>query len=166
AGILPDGPGLRDVHRGVGTAQIGRDAGEGVEEVQILDVVGPIDRLHRDAFRREPGSAGCGRLRHRGREIDAGEVRNTGHDAIVSVVPSAYLAIRLNCEQRRTPPPRRLRSSRRSISARHLVLDIYHAPLLASPAQPRISRTCVPTAPPPRHPTCRPSRWMRSRNLT
>ena len=34
AGILPDGPGLRDVHGRVGAAQIGRDAGIGVEEVE------------------------------------------------------------------------------------------------------------------------------------
>ena len=37
AGILPDGPRLGDVHRRVGAAQIGRDAGIGVEEVEALE---------------------------------------------------------------------------------------------------------------------------------
>ena len=43
---------------GVGAAQIRRDAGIGVEEVEAVDVVGAVDRLHRDAFRREPWG-GC-----------------------------------------------------------------------------------------------------------
>ena len=45
AGILPDGPGLGDIHGRVGAAQIGRDAGIGVEEVEALQVV----RRHRPA---------------------------------------------------------------------------------------------------------------------
>src|SRR5262249_59006589 len=80
-GILPDGPRLRGVHGRIGAAQIRRHAGEGIEEGQTLYVLGPVDRLHRDSFRREP--RGSGRWRFRGREIDAREIRNAGHDAIV-----------------------------------------------------------------------------------
>ena len=57
AGILPDGPGLGDVHGGVGAAQERRDAGIGVEEVEAGEVGRTIGRLHRDAFGREPGAA-------------------------------------------------------------------------------------------------------------
>src|SRR6185436_10795756 len=64
AGILPDGPGLRDVHGGVGAAQVRGDAGIGVEEVETFHVVRSEHRLHRDAFRRDPGSGGA-RRRHR-----------------------------------------------------------------------------------------------------
>ena len=38
AGILPDGPGLVDIHGGVGAAQIGRDAGPGLEEIDAFEV--------------------------------------------------------------------------------------------------------------------------------
>jgi hypothetical protein len=81
AGILPDRPGLGDVHRGVGTAQIGRDAGIGVEKVEPGDVVRPVDRFHRDALRREPRFRGGGnRCRNRrGREFHLGEIRNSAH---------------------------------------------------------------------------------------
>ena len=39
AGILPDRPRLGDVHGRVGAAQIGRDAGIGVEEVEAGEIV-------------------------------------------------------------------------------------------------------------------------------
>ena len=63
AGILPDGPGLVDIHGRVGAAQIGRDAGIGVEEVDAGEIVRAVDRLHRNAFRRQPGLGGCRRTR-------------------------------------------------------------------------------------------------------
>ena len=82
-GILPDGPGLRDVHGGVGAAQIGRDAGIGVEEVEALDVVRAIDRLHRDAFGREPGGGrgGGGRNGSFGK-LDLAEIWNLRPSAL------------------------------------------------------------------------------------
>ena len=80
AGILPDRPRLGDVHGGIGAAQIGRNAGEGVEKIETVEVLRSIGRLHRNAFRRQPG---CGRSRHlrHGRcgEIDRCEIRNAGH---------------------------------------------------------------------------------------
>src|SRR5262249_15047018 len=54
AGILPDGPGLSRVHGRVGAAQIRRDTGIGVEEIEPLEVVGRVGGLYRDAFRGEP----------------------------------------------------------------------------------------------------------------
>ena len=60
AGVLPDGPRLRHVHGRVGAAQIRRDAGIGVEEVEAGEIVRPVGGLHRDAFRREPGLAAAG----------------------------------------------------------------------------------------------------------
>ena len=41
AGILPDGPGLGDVHGRVGAAQIGRDAGIGVEAIEAGEIAAP-----------------------------------------------------------------------------------------------------------------------------
>src|SRR4029077_5461949 len=81
AGILLAGPRLRDVHGGGGTAQIGRDAGERVEKVEPLDVLGSVDRLHRNAFGREPGWSNGGGRRGARRlgERDLGEIRNAGH---------------------------------------------------------------------------------------
>ena len=61
AGILAHGPRLRDVHGGVGAAQIGRDAGIGIEEVETLQIVRAVGRLHRNAFRGEPGAGAAGR---------------------------------------------------------------------------------------------------------
>jgi len=55
AGILPDGPGLGDVHGRVGAAQIGRDAGIGVEAIEPVEIGRVIDAVDRDAFGREPG---------------------------------------------------------------------------------------------------------------
>src|SRR5437660_10496591 len=58
-GILAQRPGLRYVHGGIGAAQIGRDARGSVEEIEPIEVTGPVDRLYWDAFRREPRVAGC-----------------------------------------------------------------------------------------------------------
>ena len=38
AGILPDRPGLVDIHGRVGAAQIGRDAGPGLEEIDAFEI--------------------------------------------------------------------------------------------------------------------------------
>ena len=82
AGILADGPGLRDIHGRVGAAQIGRDAGIGVEEVEARRSSGAIDRLDRDAFGREPGfgartfAGGADRGKFK---RDVGEIRNLRH---------------------------------------------------------------------------------------
>ena len=57
AGVLADGPRLRDVHGRVRPAQERRDAGIAVDEVEAGDVGGRIGLLHRDAFGRQPGIA-------------------------------------------------------------------------------------------------------------
>ena len=80
AGILPDGPGLRRVHRRIRPAQIGRLAGIGVEEIETLEVVFAVDRLYGDRFRRHPrrGRTVAGGNRRIG-EVDAGEIRDLSH---------------------------------------------------------------------------------------
>ncbi|MGY2804836.1 hypothetical protein ACVIHF_001566 [Bradyrhizobium sp. USDA 4506] len=80
AGILPDGPGLVDIHGRVGAAQIGRDAGPGLEEVDAFEIGLAIDGLHRDALGRQPrlGARSRGRTGH-GLEGDIGEIGNAGH---------------------------------------------------------------------------------------
>ena len=85
AGVLPDGPGLGDVHGRVGAAQIGRDAGIAVEAGDAVEVVRAVGGLDRDAFGREPGlGAACRRARdRRGGEIDLGEIRNAAHGFII-----------------------------------------------------------------------------------
>ena len=55
AGVLADGPRLRDVHGGIGPAQEGRDARIAVEEVEPGRVGGGIGFLDGDALGREPG---------------------------------------------------------------------------------------------------------------
>ena len=52
ARILPDGPGLLDVHGGIGPAQEGRQAGIGVQEIEALDIAWAIGRLKRDPLGR------------------------------------------------------------------------------------------------------------------
>ena len=65
AGILPDGPGLGHVHGRIGPAQERRHTRIGVEELDAVAVLGPIDPLHRNALGRHPGFA---HGRHRGRD--------------------------------------------------------------------------------------------------
>ena len=60
AGILPDSPGLVDIHRGVGAAQIGRDAGPGLQEIDAFEVAFRIAWLDQDALGREPGFGAAG----------------------------------------------------------------------------------------------------------
>ena len=87
AGILPDGPGLVDIHGRVGAAQIGRDARPGLEEIEAFEIGLAIGRLDRNALGRQPrlGLAGgrCGRDRLKG---DIGEIRNAAH-ALLSLLP-------------------------------------------------------------------------------
>ena len=59
-GILPDGPGLVDIHGGVGAAQIGRDARPGLEEIDAFEIAFRIARLDQNAFGREPGLGAAG----------------------------------------------------------------------------------------------------------
>src|SRR6185437_654714 len=53
--ILPDGPGAVCIHGGARTPEIGREARQGPERLELLEVEGGVKRLHRDAFRRLPG---------------------------------------------------------------------------------------------------------------
>src|SRR5260370_34501569 len=53
-GILPDGPGLVDIHGGVGAAQIRRDARPGLEEIDAVEVAFAKARLYENAFGRQP----------------------------------------------------------------------------------------------------------------
>ena len=89
AGVLADGPRLRDVHGRVRPAQERRDAGIAVEEVEAGGVGRRIGALHRDAFGRQPGIAGSDPLPRRlasgaprqrpPRQLDLGEVRYPAH---------------------------------------------------------------------------------------
>jgi hypothetical protein len=53
-GVLTDGPRLDRVHRRLRAAQIGRNAGQGVGELEVLDILLCIQRLDRKAFRGIP----------------------------------------------------------------------------------------------------------------
>ena len=55
AGVLPDRPGLGDIHGRVGAAQIRRDAGIAVEAGEAVQVVGAVGGFDRNAFGRQPG---------------------------------------------------------------------------------------------------------------
>ena len=83
AGVLAHGPRLQRVHGGVGAAQVGRNAGEGVEEVEAGGVGGIVDRLDGDAFRRLVDNRidsrrRCGRACAAG-EVNFREVGEAGH---------------------------------------------------------------------------------------
>ena len=54
--ILPDGPGLRCVHRRIGPAQEGRDAGEGADEIEAGRVAGGVGGFNGDGFGGEPNT--------------------------------------------------------------------------------------------------------------
>src|SRR5664280_642190 len=87
AGILPDGPGLRRVHRGVGPAQERRLAGISVKEIEPGQIGLAIAGLHRDGFWRDPRfcRAVAGGNRRIGK-FDRGEVGDLTH-----------LAARISC---------------------------------------------------------------------
>ena len=61
-GILPDGPGLVDIHGRVGAAQIGRDAGPGLEEVDAFEIGFAVAGLYQDALGRQPRLGAAGRF--------------------------------------------------------------------------------------------------------
>src|SRR5712672_150714 len=61
AGILPDGPGLVDIHRGVGAAQKRRDTGPGIEEVDAAKIGFAIAGFYEYALGREPRLAAASR---------------------------------------------------------------------------------------------------------
>ena len=70
AGILPDGPGLVDIHRGVGAAQIRRDAGEGLEEIDAFEVGFVVARFDRECPRASATARRCRRAWRDGLECD------------------------------------------------------------------------------------------------
>src|ERR1700740_2984563 len=53
-GILPDGPGLVDIHGGVGATQVGRDARPCLQEIDALEIGLAVSGLYEDALGREP----------------------------------------------------------------------------------------------------------------
>src|SRR4051794_7100940 len=79
-GILPDGPGLVDIHGRVGAAQIGRDPRPGLEEVDAFEIAFRIARLYWNSLRREPRlSATAGRRAGGVFESYIGKVRYAAH---------------------------------------------------------------------------------------
>src|SRR5258705_1814896 len=80
AGILPDGPGLVDIHGGVGAAQIRGDARPGLEEIDALEVGFAIAGFYRDALRREPRFRAARRFRGGGVfKSDIRKIRYAAH---------------------------------------------------------------------------------------
>ena len=80
AGILPDGPGLVDIHGRVGAAQIGRNTRPGLQEVDAFEIDLAVAGLDRDTFGRQPRLGAAGGLRGRGGfEGDICEVRYAAH---------------------------------------------------------------------------------------
>src|SRR5260370_8858750 len=63
AGILPDGPRLVDIHRGVGAAQIRRDAGPGFEEINAFKIGFAVAWSYENALGREPRLPRAGGVR-------------------------------------------------------------------------------------------------------
>src|SRR5258706_1918697 len=55
ASILPDGPRLIDIHRGVGATQIRRDARPSLEEIDAFEIGFAVAGLYENALGREPG---------------------------------------------------------------------------------------------------------------
>src|ERR1700712_5527753 len=85
AGILPDGPGLVDIHGGVGAAQVRRDARPGLEEVDALQVGFVVAGLYLDAFGREPWfGIAAGFSRRNFLERDIREVRYACHGITIA----------------------------------------------------------------------------------
>src|SRR4029453_3700228 len=78
-GVLPDRPGLVDIHGGVGAAQIRRDARPGVEEVDAFEMGFAIAGFYRDAFGREPGLGGAVRFGESG--VFKGDLRKVRYAA-------------------------------------------------------------------------------------
>ena len=83
AGVLADGPGLRDVHRRVGPADEGGEARIRVEEVEARRISTGVDRLDVDPFGRGPGLGGgaCRAIGEDVLEVDLCEVGQLGHGA-------------------------------------------------------------------------------------
>src|SRR6516225_9604295 len=80
AGILPDRPGLVDIHGWVGAAQVRRDPRPGLEKIDILEIGFAVGRLDRNALGRKPGfCAACRRCGSLARERDISEIRNAAH---------------------------------------------------------------------------------------
>ena len=75
ARILPDRPGLLDIHGGIGAAQERRQPRIGVQEIQAFEVARSVNRLQRQAFRRLCGGAGGFRPKIRRLPLDLREIR-------------------------------------------------------------------------------------------
>src|SRR5712691_6903638 len=85
AGILPDSPGLVDIHGGVGAAQVRRDAGPGLQEIDAFEIGFAIAGFYQNAFGREPRLGAAGRRsRSDGCERDISEIGNAGHPLVSS----------------------------------------------------------------------------------
>ena len=85
AGILPDGPGLVDIHGRVGAAQIGRDARPGLEEIDAFEIGLAVAGLDRDALGRQPRLGAAGGLR-RARWLSKAISAKFGMRLMVSII--------------------------------------------------------------------------------
>src|SRR5260370_37511745 len=80
AGILPDSPGLVDIHRGVGAAHIRRDARPGLEEIDAFEVGFAIAGFYRNALGCEPRLGAARRLSAGGvLKCDIRKIRYAAH---------------------------------------------------------------------------------------
>src|SRR6185437_2185487 len=87
SGILPDGPGLRRVHRRIRPAQKRRLAGIGVEKVEPGEIGFAINRPHLNGLRRHP---------RRGRVL-GGRNRRLGESNVGEVGDLTHLTPRISC---------------------------------------------------------------------
>jgi hypothetical protein len=83
ARILAHRPGTGRIHGRIGTTQIRRDAGIGVEKIEPGRVIRTIGRLDRDTFRGEPRLSGsAGRRDRRVGEGDGAEIGDSRHGSL------------------------------------------------------------------------------------
>ena len=86
-GTLPDRPRLRDIHGGVGAAEIRRQARVGFDKINTAHVLRPVARLYGNALRRHPRNVGgLRRWDRRLNEVDCAEIRNAAHQSF-SIAP-------------------------------------------------------------------------------
>ena len=110
AGILPDGPRLGDVHGRVGAAQIGRRCRDRCRGNRGPRGRRAVDRLHRDAFRREPGGGRSASATADAARRRPGKSGNAAHIAHLSDVrPRAVHPDIMSCASARGDLPTRHR---------------------------------------------------------
>ncbi len=87
AGILPDGPGLLDIHGRIRAAQEWRQAGHGLQKIQARKRCLVIGGRNRNPLRRHPRLArGIFHLARRGeRPLHLRKIRQSAHDAIITL---------------------------------------------------------------------------------